>query len=106
VIDHTDNLGRVLVKYLKENEVLRFSFQDDNRTLKILIEEKTKVNDPHPFIEFEETCAGYIAEIKSVSGIVVHAGTKEEAFREAIISLAVKLAYDYQIPLREPIQLK
>lgn len=40
VIDHSKHSlekGRKLTKYLAEGEVLRFSFQDNNKTLKIFI---------------------------------------------------------------------
>jgi hypothetical protein len=43
VIDHSKNSlepGRTLVKYLADDEVLKFSFQDNNKTLKIFIQNK------------------------------------------------------------------
>ena len=43
VICHSDNClekGRSFTKYLSKNEVLRFSLQDDNKTLKIFIQNK------------------------------------------------------------------
>lgn len=43
VICHSDNCFekvRSFTKYLSESEVLRFSFQDNNKTLKIFIQNK------------------------------------------------------------------
>lgn len=43
VIDHSSNSlekGRALVKYLADNEILNFLFQDNNKTLKIFIKTK------------------------------------------------------------------
>ena len=43
IIDHSSNSlekGRVFVKYLADNEVLKFSLQDNNKTLKIFIQNK------------------------------------------------------------------
>ena len=36
-----DSTGRVLVRYLKESEKFDFQLQDQSRTLKIFIENKT-----------------------------------------------------------------
>lgn len=40
-----DGTGRICVRYLKDDEKVRYSLQDDNRTLKIFIDEKFKWKD-------------------------------------------------------------
>ena len=38
-----DDTGRALVKYLKDDERVRYMLQDDNRTLKVFIDKVTKI---------------------------------------------------------------
>lgn len=38
-----DDVGRALVKYLKDDEKLRYELQDDNRTLKVFIDKVHKM---------------------------------------------------------------
>jgi hypothetical protein len=38
-----DDTGRALVKYLKDDERVRYSLQDDNRTLKVFVDKVHKV---------------------------------------------------------------
>ena len=42
-----DDVGRALVKYLKDDEKLRYELQDDNRTLKVFVDKvhKTKLGE-------------------------------------------------------------
>ena len=35
-----DDTGRAYVKYLKDDEVIKYSLQDDNKTLKVFIDKK------------------------------------------------------------------
>ena len=52
IIDHSNNSlekGRIVTKYLANNELLRFSFQDNNKTLKIFIQNKTHETDKRIF---------------------------------------------------------
>ena len=43
-VELIDTTGRAYVKYLKQGEVVRYSVQDENRTLKIFIQqEETEV---------------------------------------------------------------
>jgi hypothetical protein len=39
-----DDTGRALVKYLKDDERVRYELQDDDRTLKVFIDKVTKVD--------------------------------------------------------------
>ena len=39
-----DNTGRLTVKYLKDDERVRYELQDDDRTLKVFIDKITKVD--------------------------------------------------------------
>ena len=39
-----DDTGRLTVKYLKDDERVRYELQDDDRTLKVFIDKVTKVN--------------------------------------------------------------
>ena len=39
-VELIDTTGRAYVKYLKQGEVVRYSVQDENRTLKIFIQQE------------------------------------------------------------------
>jgi|TARA_B110000259_G_scaffold175775_1_gene211265 hypothetical protein len=44
-IEVIDQTGRAYVHYLNENENIRYSLQDDNRTLKVFISKAGSHND-------------------------------------------------------------
>lgn len=43
-IEVIDGTGRAYVKYLDKDEQVNYSLQDDNRTLKVFIDQKTSWN--------------------------------------------------------------
>ena len=46
-VELIDTTGRAYVKYLKQGEVVRYSVQDENRTLKLFIQQEDAGNVPH-----------------------------------------------------------
>ena len=46
-VELIDATGRAYVKYLKQGEVVRYSVQDENRTLKIFIQQEETGSVPH-----------------------------------------------------------
>ena len=46
-VEIIDPTGRAYVKYLKEGEVVRYSVQDENRTLKLFIQQEETGSVPH-----------------------------------------------------------
>ena len=46
-VEVIDPTGRAYVKYLKQGEVVRYSMQDENRTLKLFIQQEDAGNTPH-----------------------------------------------------------
>ena len=46
-VEIIDPTGRAYVKYLKQGEVVRYSVQDENRTLKIFIQQEETGSVPH-----------------------------------------------------------
>ena len=46
-VEVVDGTGRAYVKYLKQGEVVRYSMQDENRTLKLFIQQEDTGSVPH-----------------------------------------------------------